>query len=240
MVAAMSNNRIIGVGGGLPWSLPSDRKFFDDLTRDKVLIMGRNTFHEQPVTLSHISHARATIVVSKTLNTQQQQQQQQQENNPPLSPASHGNILHSVIFVNSFSEALEKAAVLAPASFFDNERRGIEESSSDDQANPSIEEIDCWIAGGEKIYMEALQHPMAQFLYLTVVDTNVEMNDSKTGKHCHGTEAVSIARFPAKYRWDHKFRLVDSPSASKTVHKDGNLTYTRDLYQHINRLRQKK
>ena len=43
-IAAMSQNRVIGVDNKLPWHLPEDFKFFKDKTKGKVLIMGRKTF----------------------------------------------------------------------------------------------------------------------------------------------------------------------------------------------------
>ncbi|GAB2719109.1 dihydrofolate reductase [Halomonas garicola] len=44
MIAAMSRNRVIGVGGELPWHLPEDLKFFKRITQAKPLVMGRKTF----------------------------------------------------------------------------------------------------------------------------------------------------------------------------------------------------
>ncbi|WP_106478696.1 dihydrofolate reductase [Phytohalomonas tamaricis] len=44
MIAAMSKNRVIGVGNKLPWYLPEDLKFFKTMTQGKPLIMGRTTF----------------------------------------------------------------------------------------------------------------------------------------------------------------------------------------------------
>jgi len=66
VVAALSRNRVIGVEGGLPWSLREDRLHFEELTRDKVLIIGRKTLDEQEDG-SHIQHVRKCIVVSTTL-----------------------------------------------------------------------------------------------------------------------------------------------------------------------------
>lgn len=44
MVAALSRNRVIGVGNQLPWYLPEDLKFFKRITLGKPLVMGRKTF----------------------------------------------------------------------------------------------------------------------------------------------------------------------------------------------------
>lgn len=46
LVAAMSENRVIGKDGTLPWRLPDDLKFFKRLTLDHTVIMGRKTFDE--------------------------------------------------------------------------------------------------------------------------------------------------------------------------------------------------
>ena len=65
IVSAMSKNRIIGVHGKLPWDLPNDRQHFKSLTRDKIIILGRKTYHDTPRELN-IRHARSCIVVSRT------------------------------------------------------------------------------------------------------------------------------------------------------------------------------
>ncbi|WP_110692706.1 dihydrofolate reductase [Salinicola halophyticus] len=44
MIAAMSRNRVIGVGNRLPWYLPEDLKRFKAITLGKPLVMGRKTF----------------------------------------------------------------------------------------------------------------------------------------------------------------------------------------------------
>jgi|SRR5579871_5342366 len=43
-VVAMSENRVIGRRGGLPWHLPNDLKHFRALTLGKHVLMGRRTF----------------------------------------------------------------------------------------------------------------------------------------------------------------------------------------------------
>lgn len=44
IIAAMSQNRVIGRDGGLPWRLPSDLKRFKSLTMGHAVIMGRKTY----------------------------------------------------------------------------------------------------------------------------------------------------------------------------------------------------
>lgn len=44
LIAAMAEERVIGVENRLPWRLPSDMKWFRRHTLGKPIIMGRNTF----------------------------------------------------------------------------------------------------------------------------------------------------------------------------------------------------
>ena len=44
LVVAMSENRVIGRDGDLPWRLPNDLKHFKQVTMGKPIIMGRKTW----------------------------------------------------------------------------------------------------------------------------------------------------------------------------------------------------
>jgi dihydrofolate reductase len=44
LIAAMSDNRVIGHRGKMPWHIPADLKFFKNLTTGHTVIMGRKTF----------------------------------------------------------------------------------------------------------------------------------------------------------------------------------------------------
>ncbi len=44
LIWAMTENRVIGSAGGLPWNLPKDMRWFVRHTRGKPVIMGRKTF----------------------------------------------------------------------------------------------------------------------------------------------------------------------------------------------------
>jgi dihydrofolate reductase len=43
-IAAMSLNRVIGIGARIPWHLPEDFKWFKQMTSGNVVMMGRKTF----------------------------------------------------------------------------------------------------------------------------------------------------------------------------------------------------
>jgi len=44
LIAAMAEDRVIGIKNSLPWKLPSDMKWFRKHTLGKPIIMGRKTF----------------------------------------------------------------------------------------------------------------------------------------------------------------------------------------------------
>jgi len=44
LIAAMAEDRVIGIGNRLPWRLPADMKWFRRHTLGKPIIMGRKTF----------------------------------------------------------------------------------------------------------------------------------------------------------------------------------------------------
>ena len=61
-IAAMSENRVIGAGGRIPWHLPEDFKWFKKMTTGQVIVMGRKTFESIGKPLPN----RTTIVLSRS------------------------------------------------------------------------------------------------------------------------------------------------------------------------------
>ena len=61
-IAAMSLNRVIGVGNQIPWHLPEDFKWFKATTTGHVIVMGRKTFESIGKPLPN----RTTIVLSRS------------------------------------------------------------------------------------------------------------------------------------------------------------------------------
>src|SRR5436190_7384213 len=57
----MSLNRVIGVGGKIPWHIPEDFKWFKKITTGNVVVMGRKTFESIGKPLPN----RETVVVSR-------------------------------------------------------------------------------------------------------------------------------------------------------------------------------
>lgn len=44
IIAAYTNNRVLGMDGDLPWDLPIDRDRFTKITDSSTVIMGRKTY----------------------------------------------------------------------------------------------------------------------------------------------------------------------------------------------------
>ena len=58
----MSENRVIGAGGKIPWHLPEDFEWFKQMTTGQVIVMGRKTFESIGKPLPN----RTTIVLSRS------------------------------------------------------------------------------------------------------------------------------------------------------------------------------
>lgn len=61
LIAAMSENGIIGRDGGLPWRLKSDMRHFRSLTMGKPVVMGRKTY----LSIGRPLPGRTSIVASR-------------------------------------------------------------------------------------------------------------------------------------------------------------------------------
>lgn len=70
LVAALTENGVIGADGGLPWDLPDDMRRFMSLTKGHCVVMGRKTFDSmngRPLRgRTNIVLSRATSVAGDT------------------------------------------------------------------------------------------------------------------------------------------------------------------------------
>ena len=60
IIAALSENRVIGRDNQLPWRIPADLAHFKRLTMGKPIIMGRRTWESLPGLLPHRTHIVVT------------------------------------------------------------------------------------------------------------------------------------------------------------------------------------
>lgn len=63
MIAAVSENNIIGKDGKLPWVLPEDMEHFRETTKGKPVILGRGTFES----VGRVLPYRENIIISKSM-----------------------------------------------------------------------------------------------------------------------------------------------------------------------------
>ncbi len=63
LIAAMTPQRVIGRGDGLPWDLPDDLQHFKQTTLNHPIIMGRKTYEGLPI---QPLPKRTNIVVSRS------------------------------------------------------------------------------------------------------------------------------------------------------------------------------
>jgi dihydrofolate reductase len=61
LIAAVAENNVIGVAGGLPWRLRADLRKFRAVTMGKPLVMGRKTFES----IGRVLDGRDVIVVTR-------------------------------------------------------------------------------------------------------------------------------------------------------------------------------
>lgn len=62
-IAAMAENRVIGIGDGLPWNIPEDFKWVKQCTLGQCIAMGRKTFETMGKPLPN----RDNVVISRSV-----------------------------------------------------------------------------------------------------------------------------------------------------------------------------
>ena len=65
MIAAMSENRVIGANGKLPWDIPADLTRFRAITMGHAVLMGRKTYES----IGHPLPGRRNIVLTRTVSS---------------------------------------------------------------------------------------------------------------------------------------------------------------------------
>ena len=68
IIAAVAKNNVIGNRNDLPWYIPEDLKHFKKVTKEKVVLMGRNTFDSIMNRLGKPLPDRANVVISRQMD----------------------------------------------------------------------------------------------------------------------------------------------------------------------------
>lgn len=69
LIAALTENYVIGRNQGLPWHLPDDMKYFMQTTKGHYVIMGRKNYESIPIKFRPLPN-RTNIVVTRQKNFQ--------------------------------------------------------------------------------------------------------------------------------------------------------------------------
>mmetsp|Transcript_40831 Transcript_40831/g.59969 ORF Transcript_40831/g.59969 Transcript_40831/m.59969 type:complete len:172 (+) Transcript_40831:335-850(+) len=170
--------------------------------------MGRTSF-EDAECATHLSHVRWKILISTTAS---------------LADYDDG-VVTNLKIARSFGEALGIARQLAEE---DGREGGLiteeEVTEKSESSSTAVSALDCWVAGGGRIYEEALRHDSAEELYLTRVDTHIDTDT-----------ATTITRFPLAYRWDNNFVEVTNWEGDEST--GDKLRYVVHVYQRKRRQR---
>lgn len=90
LIAAMAENRVIGINNKLPWKLPADLAWFKKNTLKKPIVMGRKTWESLPF---KPLPDRENIIISRDKHYQ----------------AKNNEVIHSVTLCTSINNAIDYA-----------------------------------------------------------------------------------------------------------------------------------
>ena len=169
-IAAMSENRVIGNGGEIPWRLPDDFKWFIEMTTGHLTVMGRKTFENLPGFKSprELLPNRPKMVLTRN---PQKLAQKLAEERPERFTEWRGGKQAATTLKGSYQMPLTqindgggKGASILPGNLW---------LLSDLKRLHQLElSTDVFICGGGEVYAQAL--PLCHELYLTRVHRTVE------------------------------------------------------------------
>jgi len=151
-IAAMSLNRVIGMGNKIPWHLPEDFKWFKKMTAGNVVIVGRKTFESLGKPLPQ----RINIVLSR---------------HPGRLKKEFSELFGKAWTARGKMNAEEPYQFALPK-LGDVTTTDLRIVKNFLKLNPAGSHLDFFICGGAQIYAQAL--PLCSDLYLTVVKREVE------------------------------------------------------------------
>ena len=100
MIAAMTEQRVIGIKNTLPWKLPNDMKWFRQNTMGKPIVMGRKTFESfgaKPLP------GRTNIIITRDKDYQ----------------AEDGIVVHSIEDALTAAGDVDEVMIIGGASFYE-------------------------------------------------------------------------------------------------------------------------
>ncbi|MEY4917099.1 MAG: hypothetical protein RL616_1012 [Verrucomicrobiota bacterium] len=155
-IAAMSLNRVIGVGNQIPWHLPEDFKWFKQVTMGHMVVMGRKTFESIGKPLPN----RKNLILTR---------------HPQSLIKKHPEIFGQYHEWRG-GQHLKRAYQFHFSKLGEKVETEIFITKTLDKLDPKEFSNDIFICGGAQIYEQAL--PRCSDLYLTLVKRQVEGGDA--------------------------------------------------------------
>jgi dihydrofolate reductase len=153
-IAAMSENRVIGLGNAIPWHLPEDFKWFKKMTMGNLVVMGRKTFESLGKPLAN----RTTLILTR---------------HPRHFVNTHPHVFDGYKPREwKGGRELKRAYQFWFTKLNGSGRTEIRVFGSLEKLDPEDFETGIFICGGAQIYEQAL--PRCSDLYLTLVKRVVE------------------------------------------------------------------
>jgi dihydrofolate reductase len=152
-IAAMSQNRVIGADGKIPWHLPEDFKWFKKMTMGNIVVMGRKTFESLGKPLAN----RKNLILTR---------------HPRRLIQRHPEVFGQYREWRGGSQLKRARYQLRFIRLDGNQNQDIRIFKSLEMLDPEEFQDDIFICGGAQIYDQALSR--CSDLYLTLVKREVE------------------------------------------------------------------
>jgi dihydrofolate reductase len=152
-IAAMSENRVIGEGGKIPWHLPEDFKWFKKMTLGNVVVMGRVTFEGLGRPLAN----RTTLILTR---------------HPRRFVNTHPEVFDGYKLKEwKGGRLIKRAFQFHFTKIGSTKKTEIRVFGSLAKLDPEEFDTEVFICGGTQVYEQAL--PRCSDLYLTLVKREV-------------------------------------------------------------------
>jgi dihydrofolate reductase len=158
LIAAISENKVIGRDNDLPWHIPEDLKRFKEITKGHPVIMGRKTYES----IGRLLPNRTNIIITRDVD---------------------GYLLRHPELVSGSEEMLDRSRNKFGMTEKHDKTNGVVINSLDNaidyasklitvNSEPRTDEDEIFIIGGGQIFEQSMH--IANTLYLTIVHTNLD------------------------------------------------------------------
>lgn len=163
LIAAISENKVIGRDNDLPWHIPEDLKRFKEITKGHSVIMGRKTYESIGRLLPNRVNIIITRDTAKFLNSHPEFISGSDE---MLNQVQHDET--KGIVVSSIDEAINVASSKYQVSSIKDKN----ESHDTKYLIHNTDQNEVFIIGGGQIFDQSIA--IADKLYLTIIHTTID------------------------------------------------------------------